>query len=124
MRLLLDSHALLWWLTDVAQLSSAARTAIDRAELVAVSAATFYELRLKERLGKLRGIPEELGDACNAMGFLQIPITPAHATRAAKLPMLHRDPWDRLLIAQAETDRFAVVSADRLFRDYGVHVVW
>ncbi len=125
MSLLLDSHALLWWLIDSPSLSRAARNAIARpGEDILVSAVTFYELRLKAEAGRLLGVPEDLAGACAAEGFRELPVTVAHATLAAALPLHHRDPWDRLLVAQARLQDCAIVSVDRLFQAYGARVVW
>lgn len=125
MTLLLDSHTVLWWLLDSPSLSRTARAAIAKpGDVVLVSAVTFYELRLKAQSGRLHGVPEDLVVACAADGFRELPVTAAHASLAATLPLHHRDPWDRLLVAQARLQDCAIVSVDRLFRTYGARVVW
>lgn len=124
MSLLLDSHTLLWWLNDDPRLSAAARAAI-RPKIVPVwvSAVTGYELRLKQRLGKLHGVPDDLAATLDRQGFAPLPVSLAHAGLAAALPLVHRDPWDRLLIAQARLEGLSLVSADPVFAAYGVEVV-
>lgn len=124
MSLLLDSHTLLWWLNDDPRLSAAARAAI-RPKIVPVwvSAVTGYELRLNQRLGKLHGVPDDLAATLDRQGFAPLPVSLAHAGLAAALPLVHRDPWDRLLIAQARLEGLSLVSADPVFAAYGVEVV-
>ncbi len=126
--LLLDTHALLWWLLDSPELGAMARAAIaDPAQRVLVSAASAWELATKQRLGKL----PEAGDivthfsAClRKQRFEPLPISAEHALAAGQLPGPHRDPFDRMLMAQAQTERAAVVTTDPVFRDHGVAVVW
>lgn len=126
MRLLLDTPALIWWLTDNPRLSSAARIAIaDPGNAVCASAASGYEIANKERLGRLPGkltgiLPQALRKARISTHALSLD----HTLVAGKLPGPYRDPWDRLIIAQAIHDSFIVVSVDRVFRDYGVPVHW
>jgi PIN domain nuclease of toxin-antitoxin system len=122
---LLDSNALVWWLDDSPRLSPAARAVIaDVRDDVWVSAISVYELQVKARKGQLQGLPTTLGALVAAQRFRELPVSLAHAEAAAALPLHHRDPWDRLLIAQARIEGFAVVSADRVFARYGVRVVW
>lgn len=122
---LLDSNVLLWWLAAPASLSNAARAAISNpAGLVHVSSISVYELQVKARKGLLRHVPESFEVAIRGERFLELPMTIAHAEAAAALPMHHRDPWDRLLIAQARVEGFSIVSSDRVFVRYGVRVVW
>lgn len=127
-RLLLDTHALLWWLTGDRQLSPAARAAIaDPAAAVLVSAASAWEIATKIRLGKLsdpRGVLDSLAAHLGAQGFADLPITVEHARRAGRLPGPHRDPFDRMLIAQAQTEGLALVSNERPFDAYGVVRIW
>ena len=120
MNLLLDTHALLWWLDDDPALSKAARTAIaDGENLVFVSAATVWEIRIKEALGKLE-VPSEFREVLAAQPFLSLDVTAEHAHAVAGLPDHHRDPFDRMLIAQAGVERLTVVTHDSRFRGYGV----
>lgn len=125
MRLLFDSHAVLWWLQDDRRISSTVRDAVaDQAHTPFFSPVTAYELLQKQRAGKLRGVPDGMHDLLVGDGFAPLPLTFAHAAAAAELPMHHRDPWDRLLIAQAEVEGLTIVSADKVFRRYGVKVIW
>jgi PIN domain nuclease of toxin-antitoxin system len=127
-KLLLDTHAFLWWVDGAPDLSRRARTAIANPDNeVFVSIATCWELAIKLSLGKLRlsqrldrFIPEQL----TVNGFSLLPLELGHVVGVAGLPFHHRDPFDRLLAAQALHDQLTVVSADRVFRKYGVTVVW
>jgi PIN domain nuclease of toxin-antitoxin system len=128
MRLLLDTHAFLWWIADDARLSKRARSAIaTRRDECFVSIASCWEIAIKVSLEKLkleapvdRFIPEQL--AINSFSLL--PIEFAHVARVARLPFYHRDPFDRLLAAQGVIDDLPVVSADPIFRRYGVKRLW
>lgn len=121
MILLLDAHALVWSLDQDAELSGPARSSIaDAANQVLVSAATVWELAIKRANGKIR-LPADLAEAVESMGYTGIPITMADAERAAGLPMHHRDPFDRMLIAQALHLDAIIVSRDRAFAAYDVH---
>jgi PIN domain nuclease of toxin-antitoxin system len=121
--LLLDAHALLWWLADDAELSDEAKAAIaDPMNEVLVSAATVWEIGIKRALGKLRA-PDGLVAALEPAGFGALPITLPDAETAAALPSHHRDPFDRMLVAQAGRLDAAVVSRDPVFARYGVEVV-
>lgn len=123
-RLLVDTHALLWWLTDDAELSPAAREAIvDPVNEPLVSTATVWEIAIKRSLGKLTA-PDDLPDRIAGGGFAWLPVTALHAWQVRELPMLHRDPFDRLLVAQALTERTPVVTADARFEAYGVTALW
>ena len=118
---MVDAHALLWWANDDAQLSDAARRAIaDPANAVLVSAATIWEIEIKRLAGRLEA-PEHILEESERNGFDVIPLTGADAVAAAHLPQHHRDPFDRLLIAQAVRLDAIVVSRDRAFAAYGVH---
>ena len=119
MRLLLDTHALLWWLAGEG-LSAPARDAIaDPANLAAVSAASAWEISIKKALGKLTA-PDDLENQLAAGGFDQLEITIAHAIAAGELPRHHDDPFDRTLIAQAFAENLTIVTHDKRFEDYGV----
>ena len=126
MRLLLDTHALIWWLTDDARLSRSARLAIATAEnQVFASACSGYEIAYKQQRGRLPSpLPFPIADLIRRAFFSPLPITAEHAEAAGKLPGPHRDPWDRILIAQAGAEGLAVVTVDRVFADYKVPVVW
>jgi len=118
-RLLLDTRALLWWLADEG-LSSQTRDAIaDPANLVAVSAASAWEIAIKKALGKLTA-PDDLEQQVHAGGFVPLPINIAHGIAAGQLPRHHDDPFDRMLIAQALAEGLTIVTRDKRFEDYGV----
>lgn len=128
MNLLLDTHALLWWVAGDDNLSSAARRAIsDEANSVRVSAVCAYEIAFKHRLGKLPEallIVQSFDAELNRQGFGGLPVSIAHALRAGALPLTHRDPFDRLLIAQALSDDLTLISNERMFDDFGVKRLW
>lgn len=119
MRLLLDTHILLWWLADE-DLSAPAREAIaDPANLVAVSTASAWEISIKKALGKLTA-PDDLEQQVREGGFVPLPISLAHGVAAGRLPRHHEDPFDRMLIAQARAERLTIVTRDKRFEDYDV----
>lgn len=120
--LLLDSHVVLWWLADDPRLGASARAAIIDAHDVCVSAVTAWELEIKQALGRLE-LPDDLIEQVDASGFTWLDVTPAHGVRAARLPPHHRDPFDRMLVAQAQEARLSLVTADRAMDDYDVTVV-
>lgn len=123
MILLLDTHVLLWWLADDPALTNAARQAIaDPANDVLVSAATVWEIGIKRELGKLEA-PATLLDAIDDSGFGALPITAVDADVAARLPTHHRDPFDRMVIAQAERIGATIVSRDAAFALYEVSLL-
>jgi PIN domain nuclease of toxin-antitoxin system len=124
MTLLLDTHAFLWWLDDPQKLSKAARKAIsDGKNTVYISAAVAWEIAIKRALGKLEA-PDDLESAITANRFLPLPISIAHTQALRFLPDHHRDPFDRLLIAQARHEGFRLVSRDPHVPHYGVsHIV-
>lgn len=128
MRLLLDTHAFLWWVDDDKRLSRAAHAAIrDRENECLVSLASCWELTIKVSLGKLslESSVEQFVPTHTAInGFRLLPIEFSHTGRVARLPFHHRDPFDRMLAAQALVERLAIVSADPIFRRYGVKRVW
>lgn len=126
MRVLLDTHAFLWWCEDDPQLSLKAREAIEGNDC-SVSFASFWEIAIKFSLDKLRlpvrpekYIPEQM----SLNGFDQLEITFRQVMRTAKLPFHHRDPFDRLLIAQALEEELAIVSRDPRVEQYGVSRIW
>ena len=119
MRLLLDTHALLWWLADEG-LNAPAREAIaDPANLVAVSAASAWEIAIKKALGKLAA-PDDLEQQMQAGGLVPLPISIAHGTAAGRLPHHHEDPIGRMLIARAIAEGLTIVTRDKHFDAYGV----
>ncbi len=120
MRLLLDTHALLWWLADDPTLSRAARGAIAaRDSRIYVSAASAWEISIKRALGKLEA-PADLEDQLEVNGFEPLSITIGHASAAGALPPHHDDPFDRMLVAQAKAEELVVVTRDVRFAPYGV----
>lgn len=124
MTLSLDTHTFLWWLDDPQLLSEAARKAIaDSKNTVYVSAVVVWEIVIKQSLGKLDA-PDDLESAMAANAFLPLPITVPHVLAVRSLLAHHRDPFDRLLIAQACHEGFHLVSRDRYVAQYGVpHIV-
>lgn len=128
MRLLLDTHALLWWVADEARLSRRARAAIAvSGNECLVSAATAWELAIKVSLGKLSvdgELSRFLAEQLAVNRFRALPVEVAHAVRVTRLPFHHRDPFDRLLAAQALEEGASVVSADAVFSRYGVKRIW
>lgn len=127
-RLLLDTHAFLWWVEDSPQLGAAARRAIvDTKNDCFLSIASCWKMAIKSSLGKLRltepverYISEQV--AANSFGILGIELR--HIAKIEKMPFHHRDPFDRLMIAQAMTDKLTIVTADKAFGSYGVKTLW
>ena len=128
MRVLLDTHAFLWWVSDSRRLSETARDAIrNEANDVVVSAVSAWEVATKHRLGRLPEAGRLAGDIRGAIvgqGFSELPISVADAERSRRLPGPHRDPFDRLLIAQALAHDLALVSNEEAFDRYGVRRLW
>ena len=128
MRLLLDTHAFMWWLAGNRRLSPAARRAVDDSSNdVVVSAATAWEITTKHRVGKLpeaEAVARDVTASIASQGFEALAITVQDAERAGRLPGAHRDPFDRMLIAQALTHDLTVVSIDSVFDRYGVSRLW
>ena len=121
MNLLLDTHVLIWW-DEGRRLAAEARRAIADADSVYVSAASAWEVAIKTGLGRLRPT-RTVEEAVDESGFLELPVTFRHAERVGKLPPHHRDPFDRLLIAQADVEELTLVSRDSVFARYGVGVI-
>jgi PIN domain nuclease of toxin-antitoxin system len=123
MRLLLDTSALLLALSEPERLSTASRNAIeDPASIILVSAASVWEITIKRALGKLEA-PESIVDAIRDAGFETLDITPDHAERAGGLPPHHRDPFDRMLVAQAVAEQCTLVTRDDALQDYDVEIL-
>ncbi len=121
MNLLLDTHTLIWALADQPELSAAAREAIiDGNNIVFVSAVSVWEISIKKALGKLDA-PDTLLQEIERLRFTPLDITLAHADLAGKLPPLHLDPFDRMLIAQAQTEQLTLVTRDADIQKYQVH---
>ncbi len=127
MRAIADSHTLVWWLQDDPHLSKSARRILSNpANEILVSAATAWELAIKNRSGKLQVQPllDRFEEILGEEGFETLQITCDHAIRAGALPLHHADPFDRMLVAQAQAEHLAIVSADREFDRYGVRRIW
>ncbi|MDA1090281.1 MAG: type II toxin-antitoxin system VapC family toxin [Proteobacteria bacterium] len=128
MEAILDTHAFLWWLAGDAKLSVPARKFIGREEnVIYLSAASAWEITTKVRIGKLPGAAEVASDfgACMAsQGFSELPISLADGARAGSLPGPHRDPFDRMLIAQAQAHDLQLISNETVFDDYGIRRLW
>ena len=123
MNLLLDTHVLLWWLDASPSLSkTASETISDVSNLVFVSAAVVWEIRIKQALGKLR-IPADFRQVLERQPFEKLPITAEHAHRVGHLPSHHRDPFDRMLIAQAKVEGLTIVTHDSIFHQYRIPIV-
>jgi len=118
-KLLLDTHVLLWWLADSSQLSAKGRSAIVQASACYVSAASAWEIAIKKALGKLAA-PDDLVEALETNRFEPLSISVAHALAAGVLPRHHEDPFDRLLLAQAQVEDLTLLTHDARLRRYGV----
>jgi PIN domain nuclease of toxin-antitoxin system len=123
LKLLLDTHAILWWVSDDRRLGSEARQAIARADFVWVSAASGWEVAVKQSVGRLR-LNEPLRVTVGTDDFAELPFTLKHAEDLQRLPRHHRDPIDRILVAQARVEGATIVTHDRVFERYGVPVIW
>ncbi|MGH9528667.1 MAG: type II toxin-antitoxin system VapC family toxin [Terriglobales bacterium] len=126
--LLLDTHALLWWLSeDQAMPDSARKLIANKSNTVMVSAASAWEIATKVRLGKLNSVAPIVEDFSNYLAnerFLELAITTQHGIRAGSLPGPHRDPFDRMLIAQALEEDLRIISNEQIFDNYGVTRFW
>jgi PIN domain nuclease of toxin-antitoxin system len=124
MRLLLDTHAFLWWLDDDPKLSAAARDAIrDPHALVHVSAASIWEIAIKVKLRRLEKQDGDFAAEIEANGFTELAISARHAQSAGALPPHHNDPFDRMLIAQAQIEDLVLITHDRRLRRYGTQLL-
>jgi PIN domain nuclease of toxin-antitoxin system len=126
-RVLLDTHALLWWLARDKKLPQSARDAIADASFAAASAVSAYEIALKARQGKLmvpRDLIEDFAGAVNSQSLSVLAIEGSHAALAGDLPLSHRDPFDRLLSAQALVEGLTLISRDRGHAAFGVPILW
>ena len=128
MRFLLDTHAFLWWLDGDRRLSTKARRAIaDDKNLILVSAASAWEITTKARLGKLPGalaVAADVAGAVDSQGFESLDITLRHAQRAGSLSQAHRDPFDRVLVAQSQLEHVRLVSNDPLLDQFDIDRFW
>ncbi len=126
MRLLIDTHALIWWLTDPSRLSSLGLDILDDADTeVLVSAVSAYEIEFKRPVDPLlQRLPADLVGAVVDEGLNWLTITPEDAIVAGSLPRHHRDPWDRLLVAQAARNQIPILTRDEAFTAYAVPILW
>ena len=128
MRLLLDTHALIWWLAGDDALSRRAREAIaDEANDVAISAASAMEVATKFRIGKLNGaalLARDFEAIIASQGFSELPISVHHARLAGEMNIEHKDPFDRFLIAQAQAEKMVLVSNETLFDTFAIQRLW
>lgn len=122
MRLLLDTHVFLWAVAGSTKLKPAARSLIQEAEEVNVSAVSIWEVAIKARLGRIKADPGELAVAIGQSGFVELPVRAAHAAAVAGLALHHHDPFDRLLIAQAMVEPLRLLTADAALVPYS-HLV-
>jgi PIN domain nuclease of toxin-antitoxin system len=122
LRLLLDTHVVLWWLADDPALSNEVKDRLDREPDAWVSVATIWEVAIKQAIGKLPG-PADLPERVAGSGFTTLPISAEHAMTAGRLPPHHRDPFDRMLIAQAKCEGLTLVTADANCRKYDVRLL-
>lgn len=123
MRLLLDTHVVIWALEDSPKLPPAARDAISEAADVLVSSATTWEMAIKKAAGKLK-IADGFTQSIAASGFLELPVTWRHSLRAATLPAHHKDPFDRMLVAQAQDENLTLMTLDAQLPHYDVPLYW
>lgn len=124
MQYLLDTHVLLWWLSDHPQLLPSTKELIANPDhVIYVSSVSIWEISIKTGLGKLT-VPADYYNAIEAAGFAQLNVTHAHALQVAQLPNQHDDPFDRLLIAQALSDNLTLITHDQLFAQYPVKCVF
>jgi len=125
---LLDTHAFLWWITDDRRLSQVARDVIGEGENeLYLSAASGWEIAIKAGIGRLRldrPMEEEIPAQLEANGILVLPVQLAHALRVSALPGIHKDPFDRLLVAQAQVEQLPIVTADPVVAQYPVETLW
>lgn len=118
MRILLDTHIYLWWLQDHPKLSQAARAMIVAATDVYISSASIWEASIKIGIGKLDADIEQLVAEIDNSGFKELPVAARHAAMVTRLPDLHRDPFDRILVAQALCEPLRLLTADAILRGY------
>ena len=123
MNLLLDTHAVLWWLKDDPALSEIARAAIaDPENTVFLSAVVVWEIRIKQGIGKL-DLPDDFTEVLDGQRFAELPVRSVHAHAVAELPAVHRDPFDRMLVAQATVENMTIVTRDQSIATYSVDVI-
>ncbi len=118
MRLLLDTHVYLWWVADSPQLPTHASNLIKEAEMVYVSSASIWEMIIKISIGKLKVKPELIISSIERNGFLELPVLSRHTLQLLSLPSIHKDPFDRILLAQAMTEPLLFLTCDKLLSEY------
>jgi PIN domain nuclease of toxin-antitoxin system len=124
MRILLDTHLLLWWLEDDPRLPAAAEAFItDSGNIVFVSAASIWEIAIKAALGRLEADPMAIEAVLEPSGFEALPVTTKHAAEVSKLPLYHRDPFDRILVAQSLVEPMRLLTHDQALAQYGSMVL-
>lgn len=122
MSLLLDTHVVLSWLADDPALSDEIKVRLDHEPDVCISPTTIWEVAIKQAIGKLKE-PADLPERIRDIGFKELPITSAHAIAAGQLPLIHRDPFDRMLVAQAQCEDLTLVTRDVHCQKYDVSVL-
>jgi PIN domain nuclease of toxin-antitoxin system len=118
MKILLDTHVYIWWLMQSPRLAPQAIRRIEGADMVYVSAASIWEASIKTGTGKLRADVDDLQRKIALSQFIELPVTARHAVASAKLPLLHKDPFDRILVAQAISEPLRLLTADRRLASY------
>ncbi|WP_329613878.1 type II toxin-antitoxin system VapC family toxin [Streptomyces brevispora] len=122
MKLLLDTRVVMWWMADGPQLHDRIKDLIDTEPAVHISAVSPWEITIKQFLGEFEG-PGELAEQVRDLPFAGVPVTAAHGVRAGRLPILHTDPFDRILVAQAQAEGMVLVTRSRWIPQYDVQVV-
>lgn len=125
MKYLLDTHTLLWYLLDDKSLSATARRTVDTEECF-YSKVSLWEIAIKQSIGKLRykhSIPK-IKDLCDQENFLNLTVTEEHIERIKTLPFIHGDPFDRILVAQAQSEDFTIITRDKFIPQYDVKTLW
>ena len=123
MEILIDTHMLLWWLADDSRLSKKARALMaDPANMLTVSAATAWEIAIKQALGKMT-MDGDLEKEVRELGFAMLPVTVPHAAETLTLPAIHRDPFDRMLVAQARVESLPLLTVDPHILQYPANVI-
>lgn len=122
MRLLLDTTVVMWWIADSPQLPASCKELLDTEPAVYVSAVSPWEITVKQFLGSFEG-PADLAEQVRDLQFRALPVTAAHGVRAGRLPMVHTDPFDRMLIAQAQAEGLTLVTRNRWIPQYDVQVL-
>ena len=128
MKIIVDTHVFLWWITDSSKLSKQAKTIIsDGDNTIFLSAASSWEIAIKNQLGRLQ-LPQRperfIPDQLLRNGMESLPITMSHALHVATLPSIHRDPFDRMLISQAQVEHLPILTADPFFARYRIETIW